>query len=46
MDVSAFADSTALIGTVAVGAVIAAGATTFIPRIAKATVKWARSLLG
>lgn len=46
MDISAFATATAVIGTVAVGGILAAGATTFLPRVAKATVRWARSLIG
>lgn len=45
MDLSAFASPTALIATVAVGGILAVGATTFLPRVAMATVRWARSLI-
>lgn len=46
MDISAFATATAVIGAVAVGGIVAAGATTFLPRVAKATVKWVRGVIG
>lgn len=46
MDLDAFASPVAIIASVSVGAIVAAGAATFLPRIAMATVRWARSLIG
>lgn len=45
MDLTAFDGPLGYVATVAVGAIIAVGATTFLPRVAMATVRWARSLI-